>query len=164
MWWRMLHQHEHLLIVKIKTLATMNPHYFTWSNFSFCYYFDWLTFCLTTVTIHQSGRKGQLRKGALSIEHMLHHGGLCSVLTPFGAHMNVAEEKGWKLWLQMMAEPFGGAAGTGFLWEGCWIDGWKSESNDGWMDRTSGDNTIHSWWCWCCCALVYWCSLLEVWN
>ncbi len=32
-------------------------------------------------------------KGTLSNEHMLHHGGLYSVLTPFGAHMHVAEEE-----------------------------------------------------------------------
>lgn len=45
------------------------------------------------VLIHERERKGHLGKGTLSTEHMLHHGGLYSVLTPFGAHMHVAEEE-----------------------------------------------------------------------
>lgn len=55
---------------------------------------------------------------------MLHHRELCTVLTPFGADMHVAENErlgGYDC--KMMTEPFGGAAGTGFLWED-WMDGW----------------------------------------
>lgn len=149
-----IHRHLRLLHVKMRTTTAMIPRYFTSSNFVFCYCFDWSALsCLAPVLIHRSGRKGHLGRGTLSTEHMLHHGGLYSVLTPFGAHMHVAEEKGRKLWLQMMTEPFGGAAGTGFLREGCWIDGWKGGSKDGWMDRTSGGksaHTLNAWWCWCC--------------
>lgn len=43
------------------------------------------------------------------------------------------KRRGWKLWLQMMAEPFGGAAGTGFLWEE-WLDRWMKDWIKGWMD------------------------------
>ena len=38
-----------------------------------------------------------------------------------------------ELRLQMMAEPFGGAAGTGFLWEEC-LERRMEDWNTGWMD------------------------------
>lgn len=37
----------------------------------------------------------------------------------------------------MMAEPFGGAAGTGFLWEE-WLDRWMDERLDQRMDGWTG--------------------------
>lgn len=90
----------------------------------------------------KSSERQERSSGGRNSEHMSHHGGPDSVLTPFGAHTCVVEDKSRKLRLQMMSGPFGGAAGTGFLREECWMDGWRSGAKDGWMDRTSGQETL----------------------
>lgn len=92
----------------------------------------------------KSSERQERSSGGRNSEHMSHHGGLDSVLTPFGAHTHVVEDEGRKLRLQMMTGPFGGAAGTGFLREECWMDGWRSGAKDGRMDRTSGQESARS--------------------
>lgn len=47
------------------------------------------------------------------------------------------KRRDWKLWLQMMAEPFGRAAGTGFLWEE-WLERWMKDWIRGWMEGWTG--------------------------
>ena len=47
----------------------------------------------------------------------------------------------------MMVEPFGGAAGTGFLWEE-WLDRWMDEGldqrMDGWTGHQGGKTSTRS--------------------
>lgn len=58
------------------------------------------------------------------------------------------KRRDWKLWLQMMAETFGGAAGTGFLWEEClvrrmkdWITRWMDGQD---IRRRGGAHTVNA--------------------
>lgn len=95
-----------------------------------------------SVVIHGAGGKGHLGKGALSTEHMLHHRGLYSILTPFGAHMHVAEGErlkglttndGRAIWKSSRyRRPVGGTGGE--------MDERLDQRMDGGKNRTSGES------------------------
>lgn len=109
---------------------------------------DWLPvlsrrhYCPQFEFISEEG-KGQLEQRRPSAEHMLHHGALRSLLTPFGPHTHAAEEKARGLWRPLM----GGHLEEQQVQASC---GRSVGRMDGWMDRTWGEETPQTQgFCWC---------------